>query len=80
MEKYGTAVQATDGNIIRPMCFVCWITEAVGTHSEYVIIIAFPLQERLGDRTVVIRYASFPVLFLNENVRCHFTCKPVCSL
>jgi hypothetical protein len=80
VEKYGRAVQATDGNIMRPMCFECWITEATGTHTEYVIIIAFPVQERLRDRTLVIRYTSFPVLLLNENVRFHFTCKPVCSL
>ena len=38
MEKYGTARQATDGNIIRRMRFACWITKATDIHSEYVIL------------------------------------------
>jgi hypothetical protein len=45
VEKYGTARQATDDNIIRRMRFACWMTTAIGTHSEYVIIIAFPRQQ-----------------------------------
>jgi len=28
---------------IRRMHFACWITKATNTHSEYVILIAFPL-------------------------------------
>jgi hypothetical protein len=45
-EKYGTAIPATDG-ITRHMRIACWITEATNTHSEYVIIIACPLQKWL---------------------------------
>ena len=41
MEKYGTARQATDDNIIRRMRFACRITKATDTHSEYVILMAF---------------------------------------
>jgi hypothetical protein len=41
VEKYGTARQATDDNIIRRMRFACWITKATDTHSEYVIVNAF---------------------------------------
>jgi len=26
------------------MRFACWITKVINTHSEYVILIAFPLQ------------------------------------
>jgi hypothetical protein len=37
VEKYGTAGQATDDNIIQRMRFACWITKATDTHSEYVI-------------------------------------------
>jgi hypothetical protein len=33
VEKYGTARQATDENIIRRMRFACWITKATDTHS-----------------------------------------------
>jgi hypothetical protein len=40
VEKYGTAGQATDGNIIRRMRFACWITEATDTHSEYVVLLS----------------------------------------
>jgi len=40
--RYGTAVQATDNNIIRSMRTACWITKATDTHSKYVILIAFP--------------------------------------
>jgi hypothetical protein len=42
VEKYHTARQATDDNIIRRMRFACWVTKAAGTHSEYVMLIPFP--------------------------------------
>jgi hypothetical protein len=45
VEKYGRAIQATDDNIIQPMRFVCWVTKATDTHSEYVILIVFPRQQ-----------------------------------
>ena len=32
MEKYDTAGQATDDNIIRRMRITCWITKATNTH------------------------------------------------
>ena len=44
MEKYGRVRQATDNSIIQHMSFVWWITKVADTHSEYVILIAFPLQ------------------------------------
>jgi len=37
VEIYGTARQATDGNIMRYIHTACWITKATDTHSEYVI-------------------------------------------
>jgi hypothetical protein len=42
--------------IIRRMRFACWINKATGTHSEYVILIAFPRQQRLRERTSILRY------------------------
>jgi hypothetical protein len=42
VEKYGTAGQAADENITRHMRFACWINKARNTHSECVIVIAFP--------------------------------------
>jgi len=43
-KKYGRAGQATDDYIIRRMRVACWITKSTKTHSEYVVIIAFPRQ------------------------------------
>jgi len=42
--------KATDGNTTRPLRFVCWITKSADSHSEYVIFITFPLQQRLRER------------------------------
>ena len=32
------------------MCIVCWIPKATHIHSEYVILIAIPLHQRLHER------------------------------
>jgi hypothetical protein len=56
VEKYCTARQATDGNIIWRMRVACWIPKAAKIHSEYVILIAFPLQHWLHERLSVLRY------------------------
>jgi hypothetical protein len=56
MEKYGTALQTTNENTTRPTSFVCWINNAKDTHSEPVIFIAFPLQLRLRECALVLRY------------------------
>jgi hypothetical protein len=46
-------------NIVEPdmpqikvwrMRVACWIPKAINTHSEYVILIAFPLQQWLQER------------------------------
>jgi len=56
MVKYGTAGQATYVNITGRMRIACWITKATYTFSEYVILIAFPLQQRLQERATMLRY------------------------
>ena len=56
VEKHGTAGQATDDNVIRCMRIAYWILKATNTHSEYVIIIAFPLQQWLYQRPSILRY------------------------
>jgi len=33
----------------------CWVTKATNTHSEYVILIAFPLQQWLQERASTLR-------------------------
>ena len=58
------AGQATDDNMIRLMHFACWITKATYTHSECVILIAFPPQ-CLCNRTsfLSIKMSVHSVLF-----------------
>jgi hypothetical protein len=48
--KYRTARLAMDDNIIRRMRIAYWIPKATNTHSEYAILIAFPLQQWLHER------------------------------
>ena len=36
----------------------CWIHKATNTHLEYVILIAFPLQELLHERGSLLRYTD----------------------
>jgi len=40
------------------MRIACWITKATNTHSEFVILIAFPLQQRLYERASMLRYTG----------------------
>jgi hypothetical protein len=44
-KKYGRARQATDDSIIGGIRFTCCINKATDTHSECVILIAFPRQK-----------------------------------
>jgi len=37
------------------MRIACWITKATNTHTQYVILIALPLQQWLHERTSVSR-------------------------
>ena len=36
--------------------FTCWINKAISTHSEYVILIALPMQQWLRERAPLLRY------------------------
>jgi len=38
------------------MRFACWIPKATNTHSQYVMLIAFPLQQWLNERVSMLRY------------------------
>jgi hypothetical protein len=38
------------------MRIACWMTKAANTHSEYVIRIAFALQQWLRERASMLRY------------------------
>jgi hypothetical protein len=43
---------------IRRMRIACWIPKATNTHSECVILLAFPLQKWLHERFSVLRYMN----------------------
>ena len=53
VEKYGTAGRATD-DTIRRMRFAYWINKATDTHSDYVIITAFPQQQWLRESAIIL--------------------------
>ena len=55
-KTYGTARQVTGDSFIRRMRFACRVTKATDTHSEYAILIAFPLQQWLCERASMLRY------------------------
>jgi hypothetical protein len=64
VDKYFRARQATDDNML--MRIACWINKATNTHTGYVIFTAFPPQQRLHERTSLLRYtyiASRVLLF-----------------
>jgi len=47
---------------IRRMRMACWIPNATDTHSEYVILISFPLQLWLQERASVSCYTHISCL------------------
>jgi hypothetical protein len=61
-EKYSRYGQLTDDNKIRRMRIACWIPVAIDTHSEYVILIAFPLQQWLHERASILLYTDIACL------------------
>ena len=40
--------------VLRRTRIVCWITNITNTHSEYVILLAFPLQQWLQERASML--------------------------
>ena len=68
MDKYSTATQATEDNKIRRMRTACCIPKVTKTHAQYVIRIAFPIQQWLHESASLLPYtyiAFIVVLFLN---------------
>ena len=59
---HGRARQVTDGNVIRRTRFAFWITKVTDTHSEYVILAAFPRQQWLSERASMLRYTYIAYL------------------
>ena len=67
-KNFARARQATDDNIIWRMRIACWIAKTTDPHSEYVMFIAFPLQQWLHERAPVLRYTYIACLV------CLFVC------
>ena len=70
MEECGTPRQVTDGNTIRHTLFAWWITKVTGTHSEYVTLISFTLQQWLHERASILRYTYIACLV--KNIRIYY--------
>jgi hypothetical protein len=47
------------------MFIACWITKAKNTHSDYVILIAYPMQELLREGASVLHYTYTACLCIN---------------
>ena len=81
-EKCDRARQATGDSIVRRVCVGCWKTEAIDTHTEYVILVAVSQQQRLRERASVLRLyvhclsclTIISLLLLNVCVVCLFVC------
>jgi hypothetical protein len=46
------------------MRFPCWVPKATDTHSEYVLIIAFPLQQTRRNVTVCV-HCLYSLIFIS---------------
>ena len=49
--------QAADDSVIRRMRFACWVIKATDrhTHTEYVVLIGFPLQQWFSKHASILR-------------------------
>ena len=54
--------------IIRRMRIAYWIRKATNTYSQYVIFIAFPLQQWLHERASALRYTYMDCLVVTRFV------------
>jgi hypothetical protein len=68
---YRTVYEIMWKNIVEPgmplttiqrMRIACWMPKAINTLSEYVILIAFPLQQWLRQRARMLRYTYIACL------------------
>jgi len=67
IEKYCIVRQTTDDNIIERRRILCWLPTAKNTHSEYVIIIDFPLRQWQHERASALR-RNYTARVFNLNI------------
>jgi len=46
----------------------CWIPKATNTHSQYAIVIAFPLQQYLQERASILRFTYIACVFIQSRL------------
>jgi len=68
----GRARYSTDDDMIQCMCFAWWITKAIDTYSEYVMLMACPLRWQLFESTSMLCYMYIACL-ANCKVLSNFT-------
>jgi hypothetical protein len=56
LETYNRDGQDTNSNKIWRMRLVCWVNMTTDTHSEYVILFAFPMQQWIRERSLKLYY------------------------
>jgi hypothetical protein len=58
---------------IRHVRIACWIPKATNTHLKYVVVIVFPLQKWLHERTSLLRYTYIAclVMFISKEICFH---------
>jgi hypothetical protein len=69
VERFYKAGQATDDTIIRRMRIACWIPEATDTHSEYLMLTAFPQWQWLRERASMSRWTCVACLVFSASLR-----------
>ena len=65
---HGTTREATGDNIIWRMQIACWLNKATDTHSNCVILTAFPLQKWLLESVLMSRYTYIACLLLISSI------------
>jgi hypothetical protein len=58
VEKFCTAGQVTDDDVMWRMRIAFWIPKATNILLEYVILTDFPLQRLLQERALMLRYSK----------------------
>jgi len=49
------------------ICIACWMPKATNTYSEYVILIALPLQQWLHERASNLHYMYIASLVMHKH-------------
>ena len=79
MFLHGTNGQATDDDIIRRMCFACWITKATNTDSEYVTPFCFSMAKMVTRTRLNITFIrTSPVPFITARFAFSLYRKQIC--